>query len=413
MPPPAPIHTHLPLAITAAPHNWASALVPNPTPTSTSTSTSSSLIQKTIPVSSSPAGRAPGTRNPLLGRNVHIVYDAQYADPKDQQDLVVPLQTLAGPHAHVQAWVLTNDNAEHVASELGKQIRESDPRAVVVLHADAPPETVAGGQFTALRQFLAVAQLPQVFGHLPTFCEQTLHKSTMNQLFAASGVPHADSLTLPDTASIDSSATTAFASRLFAAGAQLFLKVDSGFNSAGLTNACIVSTLDQLRTCARELVTHYGPVVVQRYLSGREFTVAVCTTAFGTRVFHPIEREFAPGQLFSPPNGTPGERVVDETREPALVAECKRVTSLAYEATGGGAWGRADLRCDGAGNVHVLEVNNTASFAPNSYFAMSAGKEGWTREDVLREVAAVAAMEGRWDSEGDKASTDKRSGAGM
>ncbi|KAI9159337.1 hypothetical protein H9P43_008677 [Blastocladiella emersonii ATCC 22665] len=322
--------------------------------------------------------------SPLAGQHVHVIYDVGYADPALHADLLVPLVKVAGHagDAGISTWVLRD--AAH-ARELARRVPKD---GVVLLHADVPSSVKPGQRFEALRAFLAEGQFPRVVGHTPEYCEATAHKSTMHALFTSAQVPHAESLCITSPEQLHSAATRAFITSILATpGAELFLKVDAGCNSEGLTESCIVSSYDAAVTSTAALLATFGPVVVQRYLSGREFTIAVCTTPGGVRAFHPVERLFAPGQRFSPPDGTPAERIVSLAEEPALVATCRSVAAKAYEAVGGCAWGRVDVRCDTRGNVMVLEVNNTAAFGPNSYFAMSCRAMGLEREHVIDLVA--------------------------
>jgi D-alanine-D-alanine ligase len=185
---------------------------------------------------------------------------------------------------------------------------------------------------------------------------------------------------------LDSAATQEFAIKILQSspGARLFIKVDDGFDSTGLSSSNVISNLDQVKESCRPMIRAHGPIVLQRYLSGREFTVAVLSTPIGPRALHPVERVFSSDQLFSPPGGTAVEKTVVEN--PMLITELRKWANRAYVAVGGDAWGRVDIRCDSNDRIHVLEVNNTASFAPTSYWAISAAPLGYTREIGLEMV---------------------------
>ncbi|KAJ3359998.1 hypothetical protein GGF32_008796 [Allomyces javanicus] len=337
---------------------------------------------KTVPATTTTTS-APLISSPIAGRDVHLIYDPSYADPALHTDLIVPVRELGCKS--VTTWVVNDANAEELAHKVPKD-------GVLVLHADMPPGLTKGAEFTALRTFLCAGQFPHVLGHVPAFCERTLHKSRMHDQFVRSQIPHADTLIVPTLDALNGTATRDSVGRILAdaPGTRLFIKVDNGFNSCGLTSGCVVDSYDALVAAASPLVAAHGAVVVQRYLAGREFTVAVCDTPNGVRAFHAVERVFLPGQLFSPPDGTAAEKVVQG--EPELVEACRKAARDAYVAVGGCAWGRVDVRCDDAGRVYVLEVNNTASFAPDSYFAISTRAEGVDRAQVLAWVAQAA-----WD----------------
>ena len=115
-----------------------------------------------------------------------------------------------------------------------------------------------------------------------------------------------------------------------------------------------------------------------------EFTIAVNNE----RAFYPVERVFCKGQLVSQPGGTLTEKLIDPT-ETECIEKCQEAAWAAFKAVGGNekGYGRVDLRQDPeSGDIFVLEVNNTCSLAPNSYFQLSVEAVGSSKKKILRDI---------------------------
>ena len=219
-------------------------------------------------------------------------------------------------------------------------------------------------------------------GSSAAMLKATNWKSHMGDLFAAANVPHVPHVLLRRAEDLaDASALAALKSL----GFPLFMKIDDGTNSQGLSiDTSIARSHEALMRNARAFLADGGrPIVVQRMLSGREFTIAVSKG----RAYTPVERIFGEGELFSGPGGTQAERVLCARTEAPLIAECQRVALQAFDAVGGDGYGRVDLRVDDASSaVLALEVNVNCSFAPNSYFEQSVMASGSSRAIICTQL---------------------------
>jgi D-alanine-D-alanine ligase len=134
------------------------------------------------------------------------------------------------------------------------------------------------------------------------------------------------------------------------------------------------------------------PALVERFLPGAEYTVAVvghappralpalqraieADTGIG---LHAIERHPAP------PGGwrsyTPG------ALDAALECELGRLALLAFAALECRDFARADFRLDAAGRPHFLEINPLPTFAPDGSFAILAELAGREPADLIAEI---------------------------
>ena len=167
-------------------------------------------------------------------------------------------------------------------------------------------------------------------------------------------------------------------------GTPAIVKPAVSAGSMGITLASVVSDAEALREQARRLHDGYrgwdlvsGGVLVERFITGREFTtfiVGAWDDAEHATIYPPVERDFhaalPPTERFlsydrlwevyegESPIGD-GEHLWEYAAAPASLQD--RITALswaAYAAVGGRGYGRVDLRLDEAtGTLHVLEVN--------------------------------------------------------
>ncbi|MBF0562055.1 MAG: D-alanine--D-alanine ligase [Alphaproteobacteria bacterium] len=124
----------------------------------------------------------------------------------------------------------------------------------------------------------------------------------------------------------------------------------------------------------------YGPqVMIERYIPGREFTVAVMgdrplavteiTTDHG---FYDYDAKYAAG----------GSRhVLPAAVDPALYDEAMRLAVLAHRCLGCRGVSRTDLRYDGR-NLYVLELNTQPGLTPTSLVPEQAAYVGLSFSDL-------------------------------
>lgn len=145
----------------------------------------------------------------------------------------------------------------------------------------------------------------------------------------------------------------------------LFVKPVAEGTGKGVTPQSIVRTADELRPAILQLLTeHSQPVIVEPYLTGREFTVGLLGSgptarAIGAMEIH-LSEEAEPG-LYSLSNKENFEgRVSYSIATDALAREAEAVALAAWRALGCRDAGRADLRAGSDGKVYFLEVNPLA-----------------------------------------------------
>ena len=210
-----------------------------------------------------------------------------------------------------------------------------------------------------------------------SFYRVTTSKIDMKRAFDRAGVP-----TSPWE--IVSPRSRSFRSVFERHGAPLIVKPAVSAGSMGISCKSVVSTGAELKEQLGILQKGYhgwdlasGGVFVERYISGREFTVLVTGSADDPsqgRVYPAIERVFHAAlppteqflsfdrlwETYEQESALPeGEYLWEYRRAPeSLQQPICDVVWAAYASVGGRGYGRVDLRMDSAtGELYVLEVN--------------------------------------------------------
>lgn len=140
------------------------------------------------------------------------------------------------------------------------------------------------------------------------------------------------------------------------------------------------------------------PALVEEYLSGREFAVALWgreqadNAAIGTFRFHDglsIVTYEAKWALESP-DCAACELRYDEPVDAALAAEIVALARAVWQAVGARGYMRIDIRLDAEGRPRVIDVNPNPMLVGHFGMEGAAKQAGWTWERFLRELIAWA-----------------------
>jgi D-alanine-D-alanine ligase len=149
----------------------------------------------------------------------------------------------------------------------------------------------------------------------------------------------------------------------------VFAKPIAEGSSRGVTGASINRDLESLQRCCAMLLEAYRqPVLVEAYLSGREFTVGVLGTGARARTLGPLEvvlSEAAEAGVYSYENKQRWQGRVSyvlATDDEAKRAE--QVALQAHRALGCRDVSRIDIRSDAEGNPHFIEANALPGLSP-------------------------------------------------
>lgn len=146
----------------------------------------------------------------------------------------------------------------------------------------------------------------------------------------------------------------------------LFVKPHKAGDSLGIDQASLVHNKAELIAKVEGIIDEYGPILVEEYISGREFTVMLAANAgnAGVTVFRPVEYIFPEGfeyKTYSLKTSElhPGANipVTDETIGGRLKAASENI----FTSFGGVGYARLDFRMNAAGELFFLEINFTCS----------------------------------------------------
>jgi D-alanine-D-alanine ligase len=124
-------------------------------------------------------------------------------------------------------------------------------------------------------------------------------------------------------------------------------------------------------TCDKLLRRFRQPVLVERFLPGREFTTGLLGTGNDSEVIGTLEiglQNAIDTDVYSYADKEHCEDLVEyrlrHADNDAQVAEAETIALAAWRVVGGRDAGRIDLRCDEAGQPQVMEINPLAGLHP-------------------------------------------------
>ncbi|HEX5420441.1 MAG TPA: D-alanine--D-alanine ligase [Gammaproteobacteria bacterium] len=215
------------------------------------------------------------------------------------------------------------------------------------------------GRESQVPALLEAYGVPYTFSD-PLVCALTLHKAMAKHVARGCGVPTPEFalVTEPgDAARID-------------LPLPLFVKPVAEGTSKGITSASLVRSRNALtETCTQLLRAFNQPVLVERFLPGREFTVGILGTGIDARALATLEprwRAGADAEIYSYRNKAQWRDLVDYVLlEPGpLRREVEAAALAAWRCLGCRDAGRVDLRLDEHDRPQMLEINPLAGLAP-------------------------------------------------
>lgn len=177
--------------------------------------------------------------------------------------------------------------------------------------------------------------------------------------------------------------------------------------SIGIDQDSLVFSARELQDKLPEFYHRYGPLVIERYIKGREFNISL----FGyptPRVLPVAEIDFSsfPEELH-PIVGYRAkwdkeafeyhhtERFFPEDLPESFNHNLQAIAAGAYRLFALRDYGRIDLRCDEAGEIYVLEANANPCLNPDAGFVAAAGRAGLSFTEVVAEfVGCLCARTG-------------------
>ena len=231
--------------------------------------------------------------------------------------------------------------------------------------------------------------IPYTFSD-PLVMALSLDKGLTKTVVRAAGVP------TPDFAVVTSAADAERVSLPF----PVFAKPIAEGTGKGVTPASKIHDGEELQAVCRALLARFRqPVLVERFLPGREFTVGILGTGDKAEVIGTMEIVLlanAEPEVYSYSNKelcadrveySLGNSATDEA-----VRQAEAISLAAYRALNCRDAGRIDIRCDETGRAHFLEVNPLAGLHPeHSDLPILCTKLGIPYRTLIDRIARSAA----------------------
>jgi len=179
-------------------------------------------------------------------------------------------------------------------------------------------------------------------------------------------------------------------------------------SSKGIGNSALVRTSKELKEQVSTVLTKYRqPALVEKYLPGREFTVALLGNGTKVQVLPIVEIQFdqLPADI-NPIYSFEAKWIWDTVEKPLEIFACpakishrlkkkiEEVCQAAFRALRCLDWCRIDIRLDDTGEPNVLELNPLPGILPdpdaNSCFPKAARTAGLSYEDLINRVMEIA-----------------------
>ncbi|MCX6174479.1 MAG: ATP-grasp domain-containing protein [Ignavibacteriales bacterium] len=177
----------------------------------------------------------------------------------------------------------------------------------------------------------------------------------------------------------------------------------------GIFNSSLLNSLDKLKeNLINNLQSYNQPFLVEEFLPGREFTVAIIGNGEDAEVLPIVEINLSelPKEL-APIYSYEAKWIVDTRDNPLNIFSCpahidasleEKIRNIAlrtYKVLRCRDWSRIDIRLDSNGEPNIIEINPLPGILPdpkdNSCFPKAARTSGLSYEEMINKVLFTAA----------------------
>jgi len=246
------------------------------------------------------------------------------------------------------------------------------------------------GRESQVPAVLDAYRIPYTFSD-PVVLGISLHKGWAKRVIRDLGLP------TPDFAVVESEADLAGVRLHY----PLFAKPIAEGTGKGITAASKLNGPAELQTRCRELLERFRqPVLVERFLPGREYTVGITGTGREAQAVGTMEvllRREAEAEVYSYANKENSEELVDYRLVTDAKAQAAQETALAvWRGLGCRDAGRVDLREDEHGVPNIMELNPLAGMHPeHSDLPIICALSGIGYRELIRRIVDSALLRAR------------------
>lgn len=255
------------------------------------------------------------------------------------------------------------------------------------------------GREALIPALLDAYQIPYTFSD-PCVMAVSLHKGFTKSILRDAGLPIPDFALVREPGDIDSVDPPY----------PLFVKSLAEGTGKGITEASRITNLWDLRQrCLELLDKHHQPVLVERYLPGRESTVGILGTCERASVLGTLEviireqgeaggyaylnkqqsEELVEYRYFTGGDAMKGEDAIKGGEGDAAIRRVEDLALRVWRVLGCRDAGRIDIRLDELGEPSILEVNPLAGLHPtHSDLPMIATAVGMGYRELIDRIVA-------------------------
>lgn len=243
------------------------------------------------------------------------------------------------------------------------------------------------GREAQVPALLDAHRIPYTFSD-PLVLSLTLHKGMTKRVIRDAGIPTAPFFM------VENEEETLHCQLPF----PVFIKPVAEGSGKGISNKSVVNDINTFQSeCRLLLETYHQPVLVEKFLTGREFTVGILGTGPGARVVGVMEvsiRSDAEDQTYSRFIKENYNQRVDYTLVDGEIKElCTEISLNAWRTLGCRDAGRIDLKMDENGIPNFIEVNPLAGINHiHSDLPIMLYKQGWRYVDLIEEIIGSASQ---------------------
>ncbi|MBF0102698.1 MAG: D-alanine--D-alanine ligase [Desulfobacterales bacterium] len=246
------------------------------------------------------------------------------------------------------------------------------------------------GREAQIPSILDLYGIPYTFSD-PLVMSLTLHKGLTKRVIRDAGLPTANFMVIER---IEKLTDIPFSP-------PYFVKPIAEGTGKGIAPDSIAHNQKELiAVCQTRLDKYQQPVLVEQFLSGREFTVGIWGTGDQASIIGTIEvilLTHAEPEVYSYINKERCEELVEykyiSSEKDPIVKQAETIALDAWKVLGCRDAGRIDIRCDAAGHPFFLEVNPLAGLHPeHSDLPIICNKLGIPYIDLIRTIVDSASQ---------------------
>ena len=252
---------------------------------------------------------------------------------------------------------------------------EGFTKAFIALHG-------RGGEDGTLQGVLEFLDIPYT-GSGVMASAITMDKLRSKFLWQGCGLPVSPYVALT-RAQMDAGIDGELADKIAALGLPLFVKPSREGSSVGISR---VNQASELHAALVEAFRHDDDVLVEAFLSGPEYTVAVIGDQIMPSIRIQTANEFYDYQA---------KYISDETQyfcpsglSDEQEAELGQLVMAAWRALDCRGWGRVDVMMGGDGQFYLLEVNTSPGMTNHSLVPMAAKQAGWSFSQLVVRILGL------------------------